>query len=243
MKRFNDPINGVVKRLLVCGCTLALGTGSLFAQPYTGDLADLANGGTLGIDNLTFSGFSYQASGLTSFDPSAITVTASESGGVGYLTWTGNISLASAAAAGDLVLMYTVTANLGAISMIDQMYTGNATNGTILIDETATSLGAPTAYSQLSAGFGTPVVSQPDPYPNGPYTIGENENLSVAPAQSTLYVTKDISLTTSPSGGSITLTQVEQSFHPVPEPNTMLLGSLGGGLLLLLGSRRQVKRG
>ena|ERR1017187_6843572 len=60
-------------------------------------LADLAGtpGATLSIGDKTFSGFSYTASGLTSFDPNNIKVTATESGGIDYLTWSGNISLTS----------------------------------------------------------------------------------------------------------------------------------------------------
>jgi hypothetical protein len=58
-----------------------------------------------------------------------------------------------------------------------------------------------------------------------------------------LYVTKDIALAViSPNGGFVTMDQVEQSFHQVPEPSAMLLGSLGGGLLLFLRLRRQARR-
>src|SRR5208282_3849953 len=96
MKRFDDPIKSVVKTMLVCGFTLAVGGTSLFAQVYTGTLANLvATGGSLTIDDKIFSEFSYQDSGLTTFDPTAISVTASESGGVDYLTWSGTMSLTS----------------------------------------------------------------------------------------------------------------------------------------------------
>ena len=73
----------------------------------------------------------------------------------------------------------------------------------------------------------------------------QGTTLNINPSQSVLYVTKDISLAVIPpvgAAGSVTITQVEQSFHQVPEPGTMLLGSLGGGLLLLLSSRRQATR-
>jgi hypothetical protein len=199
-------------------------------------LAQLAAGQTLSIGDKTFSGFGYTASGLTSFDPNNIKVTATESGGIDYLTWSGNISLVSGGfATADLLLNYVVTANPGLISMIDQRYIGSVANGSLLINETATSAGAPTAHSQLSVNDG----SDPNTYPGGPFDVGENDLLSIAPPQSTLHVTKDLAFVVLSNGGSITILEVEQSFHQVPEPSAMLLGSLGGGLLLVLRLRRQ----
>lgn len=239
MKRFDDPIKGVVKTLLVCGFTLAIGGNSLFAQVYSGTLAGLsASGGSLTIDDKTFSGFSYQDSGLTAFDPTQINVTASESGGVDYLTWSGNVGLTSVGTAtADLVLNYIVTANPGAIAMIDQSYTpGTAVNGMLAVDETAAIgafAGVVVGYSHLDTGD----LSDPPAEPV------QGDNLNINPPQSVLYVTKDITLAVlSANGGSMSITQVEQSFHQVPEPGTMLIGSLGSGLLLLLRFRRQARR-
>src|SRR5664280_725955 len=93
-KLFRNLSEHAVKTLLVFSFTSTMVVTPLFAQViYTGTLADLANGGTLSIGDKTFSGFSYQASGLTSFNANNIIVTASESGGIDYLTWSGNISL------------------------------------------------------------------------------------------------------------------------------------------------------
>lgn len=225
--------------MLVFGFTSAVGVSSLFAQifPTFGTLANLANGGSLGIGDKIFSGFSYQSSGLTSFDASQITVTASESGGIDYLTWSGNVSLVSAGVAtADLLLNYIVTANPGAIAMIDQSYTpGTAVNGLLAVDETV-AIGAfggtVVGYSHLDTGHLT----------NPPADPLQGDNLNISPSQSVLYVTKDITLAVLSPGGSMSITQVEQSFHQVPEPGTLLLGSLGGGLLLFLRSRRQVRR-
>ena len=113
---------------------------------FTDTLADLASsGGSLTIGDKTFSGFSFQESGLTSFNAANIIVTASQVGGNYYLTWGGNMSLASASGGGpvtaDLLLNYTVAANPGVIVAIDQNYTGSAqpTPGTyISVVETAT---------------------------------------------------------------------------------------------------------
>jgi hypothetical protein len=240
MKLFLNPVKALAKKMLVLGFVSAMGATPLFAQVYTGTLAGLANGGSLVIGDKTFSGFSYQSSGLTAFDPTAITVTASESGGVDYLTWTGNISvISSSTAIGDLLLKYIVTANPGSINMIDQSYTlGNAINGSLAVDETVStsSGGVPiVASSHLDTGDLTDPPAEPV----------QGDNLNINPAQSVLYVTKDISLVVIPptgAAGSVTITQVEQSFHQVPEPSVVLLGSLGGSLLLFLRSRRQARR-
>jgi len=239
MKLLRNPARQLVKTMFALGFASAMGVVPLFAQGTTDSLADLANGGSLRIDDKIFSGFSYQPTDLTSFDASQITVTATASGGVDFLTWTGNMSLVSGGfATADLLLNYIVTANPGTISMIDQRYTGLVQNGSLLINETATSAGAPTAHSQLSVND----PSDPNTYPGGSFDVGENDLLSINPSQSTLYVTKDLSFTVLPPGGSITIDLVEQSFHQVPEPSTLLLGSLGGGLLVFLRSRREAKR-
>jgi hypothetical protein len=224
--------------MAACIGILAASATSVFAQGFTnGTLAGLAAGQTLSIDDKIFSGFSYQASGLTSFDASQINVTATESGGIDYLTWSGNISLVSGGfASANLVLNYIVTANPGAINMIDQSYTGSATNGLLAIDETA----ATGAFGGIVVGYSHLEVGD---YSDPPAETVPGDNLIINPSQSVLYVTKGIDFAViSPNGGSISIVQVEQSFHQVPEPSAMLLGSLGGGLLLFLRLRRQARR-
>jgi len=241
MKLFFNPIKGLAKAMLVSGFVVAMGATPAFAPPlFTGTLADLvANGGTLAIGDKIFSGFSYLPSGLTAFDPNNIIVTASESGGVDYLTWSGNIALTSGSiATADLLLNYIVTSTGQPIFMIDQSYTGNAVNGLLAVDETA-AIGAfggtVVANSHLEVGdFGDP-----------PAETVQGDNLNLTPSQFQLFVTKDIALAVFPPGegsGSVVITEVSQSFHQVPEPSVMLLGSLGGGLLLFLRSRRQARR-
>ena len=198
-------------------------------------LAQLANGGIISIDDKTFSGFSYTASGLTSFNPNQIIVTATESGGIEYLTWSGNISLVSGGvASANLILNYIVTANSGAINAIDQGYTGSAQNGLLAVNETAaigTFGGTVAGYSHLGV----------NDFSDPPAEAGDL--LNIVPLETVLYVTKDIGFAvTSENGGFITISQVTQSFHQVPEPSAMLLGSLGGGLLLFLRSRRNARR-
>jgi len=190
-------------------------------------LAQLAAGQTLSIDDKTFSGFSYTPSGLTSFDPSQIIVTATQSGGIDYLTWSGNISLASAGiASADLLLKYKVTANAGTINAIDQGYTGSAINGFLTVDETvSTALGGVpiVGYSHLTG------LDISDPPAEG------FDLLDIVPPETVLYVTKDIGFgVTSANGGFITISEVTQSFHQVvPEPTTVVAGVL---LLLPLGA-------
>jgi hypothetical protein len=202
-----------------------------------GSIVGTANGGTLTIGDKIFSGFSFSESGLSGFNASQITVTASVGpGGVDFLTFGGNMQLAGVySATGDLLLGYTVTATAGSIAMIDQRYTGGAVNGSILINETATG-GAATAHSQLSVND----VSDPNTYPSGSFDIGENDLLSVIPPQTTLYVTKDLAFTildgnTNINNGisEVSVSSVQQSFHQVPEPTTIIAGAL---LLLPFGA-------
>jgi hypothetical protein len=237
MKILRNSARQLVKTMLVFGFTSAMGVIPLFAQvTNSGTLANLANGGTLSIDDKTFSGFGFTPSGLTSFDPNQIIVTASENGGIDYLTWSGNISLVSGGgiASADLLLNYIVTANAGTINMIDQAYTGSAINGLLAVDETAAigAFGGPVAgYSHLQIGDFS------DPPPEA------GDILNIVPPETVLYVTKDLGFgVTSERGGFISISQVTQSFHQVPEPSAMLLGSLGGGLLLFLRLRRQARR-
>jgi hypothetical protein len=230
MKLLRNSTRQLVKTMLVFGFTSAMGVTPLFAQAiHTGTLANLANGGTLTIDDKIFSGFSYQGSGLTSFDPTAITVTASKSDGIEYLTWSGNISLVSGSiATADLLLNYIVTSTGQPIDMIDQYYTGIATNGLLAVDETA-AIGAfggtVVGYSHLEVG------DMSDP----PGETVQGDNLIINPSQSVLYVTKDINLAVIPptgGSGSIVIDQVEQSFHQVPEPTTAGCFLLGLGALI-----------
>src|SRR5437870_10818587 len=90
---------------------------ALAAEAATSDnLQDLVNtGGSLTIGDKVFNKFDYQESGLTSFDASMITVTASFQNGIYFLKFTGNMQLVSASgpASADLVLTYTVTAMTG----------------------------------------------------------------------------------------------------------------------------------
>jgi hypothetical protein len=226
MKLLKNSARQLVKTMLVLGFMSAMGAAPLFAQVVT--LAGLTNGGTISIDDKIFSGFSYTASGLTSFNPNSIIVTATESGGIEYLTWSGNISLVSSGiSTADLVLNYIVTSTGQPIDMIDQHYTGIVTNGFLAVDETA-ALGAfggtVVGYSHLEVG------DTNDP----PGEVTQGDNLIINPSQSVLYVTKDITLAVFPpneDSGSVTVSQVEQSFHQVPEPTTA--GCFVLGLLAL----------
>ncbi len=238
MKLLKNSTRQLVKTMLAFGFTSAIVVTPLFAQtaPSGVTLASLANGGTLSIDNKIFSGFSYQDNGLTSFDPSQIFVTATESDGVDYLTWSGPMSFSSSGfSTADLLLNYIVTVTPGGtpIDWIDQSYTGSARNGLLAVDETAATGafgGTVVGYSHLQVG------DMSDP----PAETVQGDNLIINPSQSVLYVTKDIGFAViSTDVGSITIDQVVQSFHQIPEPGTMLLCSLGGGLLLLLRFRRQ----
>ena len=207
----------------------------------TGNLAYLAAGHSLSVGDKTFSGFSFLATGLNGFDANAILVTASyydSDPSTYYLSYSGNMQLVGptlVTLTADLLLGYTVTAG-NPIYMIDQKYTGGAVNGSLLVNETATSAGAPAVHSQLSRGFGPTDVTDPNNYPYGPLTafdLGENDLLTVVPPQTVLDVVKDISFSIFNPGGQVSISEVEQSFHQVPEPTTVIAGAL---LLLPLGA-------
>ena len=196
---------------------------------FTDNLADLiANNGSLTIDDKTFSGFSILGSGLTSFNAANIIVTAyyNPATGYDYLTWSGKITLAGGGpVTADLKLNYIVTASAGAIDMIDQAYTGSAGGGLLAIDETV-----------ATGSFGGTVVgnSHLTGYDFSDPPAESNDNLDIVPPDTLLYVTKDITLAIpNDSTTLVTISQVTQSFHQVPEPTTMIAGAL---LLLPLGA-------
>jgi hypothetical protein len=187
----------------------------------TDTLANLASGGgTLTIGDLTFGDFSFFNSGLTSFDPSQIHVTATFSNGTYYLTWDGNMSFTSSngPATADLELKYSVTAATGLIDAIDASFTGSAQpeNGSfIALDESA--------RDGNGVVVGTTHLD----------TTHRNSTFPIVPPQSKLYVTKDFGLAiSSANGGFVSISEVAQSFHPIPEPSTTaLLGVVGLGAL------------
>jgi hypothetical protein len=233
MNLIGNRKKSLFKTMVVCGFISAVGVSSLFAQTNTDNLADLAaNGGSLTIGDKIFSGFTFGESGLTGFNASAITVTASEVGGNYFLTWGGSVALFNGTAntsVGDLLLDYTVTATDGEIFAIDQNYTGAATPGSFIsVAETANVPGNATivASSYLN-----------DTITSTSYTA---TGAVLTPAQPILDVTKDIAIGAAP-GGFISISQVEQSFEqiPVPEPTTLALAGLSGLSLLLF--RRQRK--
>lgn len=204
------------------------------AQASTTDsLADLIGGGSLTIGDKTFTGFSATPhTALAGFDPSSITVVASiDANGIYYLDFQGPVSVnnlgGSGTLTGDLLLKYTVTANPGSISMIDQDYTpntdfshGDPNLSSISIGETVKNSGVTVGNSSLTlSDLSDPIAESGD-------------NLFINPSVSSLAVSKDILITAGPHS-LVGLSDVEQSFHQVPEPTTIIAGVL---LLLPLGA-------
>jgi hypothetical protein len=171
---------------------------ALAAAAATSDnLQDLVNtDGSLTIGDKVFNNFDFQESGLTSFDPSQITVTASFVNGIYFLKYTGNMSFVSASgpSSADLVLTYTVTALAGQISMIDQSYTGGGTSGSahVSIDETASHDGIVYGSSHLEIG------DMSDPPSEGTFN---GDNLDINPPQTSLDVVKNMNFGLSAANG------------------------------------------
>jgi hypothetical protein len=215
----------LARKIATC-LALALLAWPAYSKAATTDtLQDLANtGGSLSIGDKVFSNFDFLASGLTSFDPSQIVVTASFSGGVYYLTWSGNMSLVSGGTeTADLLLGYTVTATNGLISEVDQSYTGSAqpSGGAFLaIDETIRDInGNVVGTSHVDGTKLTDIAG-------------------INPPQSTLNVTKDIGFGIV-DGGFVTISQVSQSFRQVPEPGTAAMLIVGSTMLGVAAFRRR----
>lgn len=221
--------------IVLLAAVISLGLSSQAGAATTDTLQDLvATGGSLTIGDKIFSNFNYLASGLTSFNASQIQVTASFSGGVYYLTWAGNMSLVSGGgpASADLVLNYRVTATNGVINTIDQLYTGSAQpqpGSFLAIDETVRDTnGNLVANSHLDAQDMSDPFAEP------------GDNLNINPGQSTLDVTKDIAFGIV-NGGFVTISEVRQSFHQVPEAATTALLGLGLAFIGATAFRRKRK--
>ncbi len=210
----------VIVSLIAAGVLFSAGRATAQTSDTLQHLVD--TGGSLTIGDKVFSDFDYFASGLSNFNASQIQVTASFSGGIYYLTWAGNMSLVSSGqATADLLLNYTVTALGGQIDMIDQSYTGSAQptgGGFLSIDETVRG-----ATGQIIANSHLDGNDLSDPFEE----VGDN--LYINPAQSTLRVTKDIGFGIV-NGGFVTISQVSQSFHQVPEAGTTAMFALGAAL-------------
>jgi hypothetical protein len=202
---------------------------------FTDTLADLANsGGSLTIGDKTFSGFGYVASGADASelntDAAGLNVTASIVNGMYYLDFAGAIAVnnlrGASELAGDLELIYTVTANAGSIVMIDQNYTPNALSvagNQIIIGETVKN-NAGTIVGNSSLTLNPQDFSDPPPE--------SGDNLDINPSAQELSVVKDILIYAAP-GQVVGLSDVEQSYHQVPEPTTIIAGAL---LLLPFGA-------
>jgi hypothetical protein len=229
------------KTILTVLATGVISCGLLSQQAQGGFFDTLANltadpANSISIGDKTFNNFTAQASGLTSFDPSLITVTASITGGVYYLTFTGNISLFTTNTAGvtaDLLLGYRVTATGGLISSLDQDYVGGVGSGigSLSVDETAKDInGLVVGNSHLDTGD----ISDPA------FEIGSDHPI-IDPPQSLLNVTKDIGLGAAAVGtvpGHVTISKVEQSFHQIVPDGGSAVALLGIALAGIEGARR-----
>jgi hypothetical protein len=213
-------------RWMALAVAAVMGLAGQTKAAITDNLQNLATtGGSLTVGDKTFSNFSFLASGLTSFDASKIQVTASFAGGTYFLTWGGNISLVSGSGApvtADLLLNYRVTAATGMINMIDQQFTGSVqpSGGAFLaIDETARDInGNLVANSHLDAND----ISDPSAEPG--------DNLNLTPAQQVIDITKDIAFGIV-NGGMISVSEIRQSFHQIPEAGTTSMLVVGLGIL------------
>jgi len=200
-------------------------------QTARANLAGLIGGGsiTTADGSLTFSGFGLSGDPTLVADAGTFTVSTINQGGINYLSFSGAFIGVSGISSADLTLSYTVTANGGGITMIDQKYTPDANNfvgagDQIIIGETASGhTGSETANSTLTL---QPLdLSDPVAEPG--------DNLNFGTAQTVVDVSKDFLFTSGNLGDTVGLSVLDQSFHTVPEPTTVIAGAL---LLLPLGA-------
>lgn len=226
----------MIRRRLITTIAAAALLAMIQAAQGSFTLNDLVNhlggsDGTLTIGDKIFSNFGYVSSGLAT-DPGNLVVTAIETSPYVYgLDWGGAIAvynLGPTAATGDLKLTYTVTVNPlvspgTPISMIDQNYTPNALarvlGNQIIIGETVMA----NVNNQNETVANSTLSLTPSDLSDPPVEAGDN--LYLNPAQMQLNVVKDI-----PIGAAayqlVGLSDVEQSFHEIPEPTTMIAGLL-----------------
>ena len=186
---------------------------------YLGDL--VSTSGSITVGDKTFSGFSWTVSGSS---PDVIAALNSQAGGLfvsayisgdryildfGGLLAVNNL-MGNNPLSGDLQLVYTVTANPGPMNGIDEGFTPNAIPafGDITIAEIVRNgLGAGVASSTLTLN----PTDLSDPPAEG------NDQLNISPGELLLQATTDISITAY-SGQLAGLSDLQQSFHQVPEP-------------------------
>jgi len=224
---------GVLAVVVLGGARLAMGTPINYNYGTSASLATLeANANNyLTLGDKIFSDFTSTATlALAGFNTSGLTVTASQSGGVYYLTWTGGISVSSTGTlvTGDLDLGYTVTATAGLISEIDQNYTGGvgAGLGAIAIDETVT---GPGSGGAILGSTSLSLSDMSEPTATGAFNLADAQPY-IVPAQAVLDVEKDISIANLDTAGLglTTVSVIQQSFHQVTVPD-------GGTTVSLLG--------
>jgi len=194
------------KAILLGAIAACSSVGSAITVDTLAHLKD--TGASLSIGDKTFSGFDFTANNLTSFDPTSIQAKVSIVDGIYFLTWAGNISVATlGSATGDLKLSYTVSAAGGAITSIDQNYAGGLTGGIGSLSVKETVKIGPNEVVATST-LGVSDLSDPVAEPT--------DDLFVNPGQSVLNVLTDIDFSITASSGQLGLAVVSelgQSFH------------------------------
>ena len=218
---------------ILMAVALAVYTSVADATPVPSLLGLATNQGSITIGDKTFSNFSFTTSGLTMFDASKVYVDAYIDNGVYFLRYSGDISLvnASSAATADLKLNYTVTAGAGLIDYIDQRYMGSAQGSVAFLAVDESAIGS-TAFANSHL--------QADDICDFPGFDEKGDNLYLVPGQSFVNVTKDIGIGVV-GPGSVTLSQVEQSFHQNVPDGGMTVALLGGALVVLQVLRKKLK--
>jgi hypothetical protein len=210
--------NQIVTSVVMAAAAVVLSASKVKAQFQSSSantLAALEAGASLTVGDKTFGNFEFNSSSVppsSSFDPAAITVTASAIGNVDYLTWTTPDINAFANVLTDISIDYTVTASAGLITEMDQQVTGNVFGGT----------GNATISDAVTDAHSNPIATISVAFP------GSTNGSSSFAGQAELDVAQDIFLGGGSAGAGIS--QLQESFQQSP-----LTVPDGGMTLILLG--------
>lgn len=225
----------MTKILSLFSCALVATATLLFAPPTASATllsAIISGSGTVTVGNLTFSNFSYSATGDMPADAAVNVLPYTDAFGNSGLKFTGAFLDFFGGSGSDALIEFKVTENDPNSLLTGATLGGNPTviggNGIASVTET---------FTPLDTGLQLNIYAVQPGNLNKPFDAG-----SFANSYTQVGVQKDVLTFSAPAGGGIpTLSFITQTFvethNPIPEPSTFAL--LGSGLIGFLIYRRR----